>query len=255
MSKQSHFLKLSKCEQTDATWQSYIYNLPKGTKKWVLNASIDTLPTKVNLKMWGKVTNDKCFCGQRQTLNHVLNCCKVSLEQGRFTYRHDNILSYISKCLDTEKYTCYIDIQDHQTANGGTLPPEIIVTNLKPDIVIIDKRKKTISIFELTVPGEARLKISHSLKQEKYQHFTSDIKSLSVSVSAFEIGSHTGFINNDNKQTLNKLHKFCKKEHKLNNFKSNISSIFVLSSYFLITCRNSELWAASKPILAPLPSQ
>ena len=93
--KQGKFLELSKLEHNDATWKSFIYNLPKGTMKWLLNSSIDTLPTKVNLKQWGKVTNDKCFCGQRQTLNHILNCCVVSLNQGRFTYRHDSILQYI----------------------------------------------------------------------------------------------------------------------------------------------------------------
>ena len=33
----------------DATWNSVIYNLPKGTMKFVLNSSINTLPTKSNL--------------------------------------------------------------------------------------------------------------------------------------------------------------------------------------------------------------
>ena len=188
-------------------------------------------------------------------MNHVLNCCKVSLEQGRFTYRHDNILTYISKCLDKDKFTCFIDIKDHQTPSGGTLPPSVIVTNLKPDIVIIDKKNKTINIFELTVPGETRLKISHNLKQEKYQHFTSDIKSYSAAVAAFEVGSHTGFINSENKQTLKNLHKFCKKDIKLKNFKTNISSISVLSSYYLFTCRNSEAWQRSEPIMAPMSNQ
>ena len=91
--KQGKFLRMSKCEETDATWKNFLYNLPKGTMKWVLNSSIDTLPTKVNLKLWGKVNNEKCFCGQRQTLNHTLNCCVVSLNQGRFTYHHDSILN------------------------------------------------------------------------------------------------------------------------------------------------------------------
>ena len=46
--KQGKFLELSKLEHNDATWKSFIYNLPKGTMKWLLNSSIDTLPTKVN---------------------------------------------------------------------------------------------------------------------------------------------------------------------------------------------------------------
>ena len=59
--KQGNFLKLTHTEQNDASWKSYIFNLPKGTMKFLLNASIDTLPTKVNLKQWGKISNDKCF--------------------------------------------------------------------------------------------------------------------------------------------------------------------------------------------------
>ena len=74
--------------------------------KWVLNSSKVTLPTKVNLKQWGKVSSDKCFCGKRQTLNHILECRKNSLDQRRYTFRHDNILDYIAKCLNLEKFKC-----------------------------------------------------------------------------------------------------------------------------------------------------
>ena len=67
LKKQGNFLAMSKIEQTDVIWQSYIFNIPKGTMRRLLNDSIDTLPTKVNLKLWGKITNDKCFCRQRQS--------------------------------------------------------------------------------------------------------------------------------------------------------------------------------------------
>ena len=66
--KQGNFLEMSKCEENDATWKSFIYNLPKGTMKWILNSSIDTLPTKVNLKLWGKINNDKCFLARDRHL-------------------------------------------------------------------------------------------------------------------------------------------------------------------------------------------
>ena len=102
--KQGRFLKLTQMEQTDATWKSYLYNLPEGTMKFVLNASIDTIPTKANLTQWGKRTNYKCRCGVKETLKHVLNCCGLSLQEDRFTFRHDGVLKYIASCLDKEKY-------------------------------------------------------------------------------------------------------------------------------------------------------
>ena len=250
--KQGKFLELSQCEKNDATWKSYIYNLPRGTMKWILNSSIDTLPTKVNLKQWGKVNNDKCFCGQRQTLNHILNCCVVSLNQGRYTYRHDSILNYIQQCLDITKYTCYTDIAGHQAPGGGTIPPDVLVTTLKPDLVIIDKKQKSIHIFELTVPGEMRIITAHKLKLEKYQHFQTDINTLKVSVHPFEIGSHTGYISRENKETLSSLHKFCKKDIKLKDFKNNISAITILGSYFIFNNRNNETWHTPSYISNPM---
>ena len=90
--KQGQILELTYIEKNDATWKSFVFNLPRGTMKFVLNSTIDTLPTKANLKQWGKISNDKCSCGKKQTLNHILNCCKKSLNEGRFIYRHDNIL-------------------------------------------------------------------------------------------------------------------------------------------------------------------
>ena len=87
-------------------------------------------------------------------------------------------MNFISKCLDLEKFQCYIDLNGFQTSARGTLPPDLIVTNLKPDIVIQNKATKTVDIFELTCPGEQRIETAHRLKTEKYQHFKNDITNL-----------------------------------------------------------------------------
>ena len=123
----------------------------------------------------------------KQTLNHILNCCGPSLREGRCTFRHDNVLSYISKCLNRSKFKCYIDIEWSQTSAGGTLPPNLSVSTLKPDIVIIGKASKTVSIFELIIPAEHRIKKARELIFEKYQHFISDIKRYTVKVLPFKI--------------------------------------------------------------------
>ena len=252
--KQGKYLELSQLEQTDATWQGYIYNLPRGTMKFLLNSTIDTLPTKVNLKMWGKVSSDKCRCGLRQTLNHILNCCGPSLREGRYTYRHDNVLSYISKCLNKSKYSCYVDLEGSQTSAGGTIPPNLVVTTLKPDIVIVEKSNKTVTIFELTIPAEHRIKSAHELKFQKYQHFITDIQTYTVKVIPFEIGSHTGYISSDNKKSIHSLHKFCEKNITLKKFTQNISAITVLSSYYIFNARNQDNWETMDTIQAPFNS-
>ena len=228
--QQGNYLELTKLQGSDAIWQSFIFNLPRGTMKWILNSSINTLPTKTNLKQWGKLVNDKCFCGQRQTLNHILSCCAPSLEQGRYTFRHDNVLNYVSNCLDRQKFKCFLDLDGQRTQAGGTMPSSLVVTVKKPDIVIVDQKSKSVHIFELTIPGELRLDTAHRLKAESYSHFVTDIKTHTVTVIPIEVGAHTGHINNENKKRLHDLHRFCTKDIKLKKFKENISAITITFS-------------------------
>ena len=60
-------------------------------------------------------------------------------------------------------------LEGEQTSAGGTLPPSIVVSNLKADLVIVNKNEKTVSIFELTVPGEQRIEAANKLKYEKLE--------------------------------------------------------------------------------------
>ena len=121
--------------------------------------------------------------------------------------------------------------------------------------MIIDPKLKSIIILELTVPGETRIREAHRIKAEKYQHFKNDINTHYVTVLPFEIGSHTGFISQENKNTLHTLHKFCSKDIKLKQFLKNISSITVLASYFIFNCRNESEWGKANFILSPFPTQ
>ena len=131
------------------------------------------------------------------------------------------------------------------------MPPEAAVTNLKPDLVILDRKTRTLSIFELTVPNESRIEVSHNLKAEKYQHFLADVTQFKPFVIPFEIGSVSGHISLENKPRIAKIHKFCKPNIKLKNFMQNISAISVLSSYYIFNCRNTELWDTPNFIPAP----
>ena len=94
--KQGEFLNLAQMEGKDPIWKSFIWNLPVGTAKFILNSTIHTLPTQNNLKLWNKTSSDKCIlCGNRDSTLHTLSACKHSLEGGRYTWRHDNIINYI----------------------------------------------------------------------------------------------------------------------------------------------------------------
>ena len=93
--------------------------------KFLLNASKDTLATQANLVRWNKSTCDACkLCKCRETTAHILNNCKISLDQGKYTWRHNNIINYIVTSLDSSKFQIFSDLPGFQVAGGGSIPPE-----------------------------------------------------------------------------------------------------------------------------------
>ena len=170
------------------------------------------------------------------------------MNQGRFTFRHDNILAYIAESLDRNKCDFFIDIPDFQTAAAGTIPPNLTVTNLKPDVVLIGKNKQYVGIFELTVPNEENIEERHRYKENKYSHFENEISLPTVRVEPFEIGANTGYINERNRNTIKKIHAFVKPNISLKLFTNNISAIAVLSSYYIYQARNQQDWQSLPPL-------
>ena len=97
---QGDYLALLMEEGSCISWRSFLWDIPQGVLKFAINAGINTLPTMDNLKRWGKRTNDRCpFCGNIQTLLHVLSGCSVALDQGRYTWRHDSVLLSIASTV------------------------------------------------------------------------------------------------------------------------------------------------------------
>ena len=140
--------------------------------------------------------------------------------------------------VDTSKFEIHTDLG----VNSGTIPPEILITNLIPDIVIIDKVSKTLDIWELTVPFESNISKRHTDKQNKYAHYISDITSHKVTVTAFEVGAR-GFLTPDNLNRLKLFHKkYCNTTTKQGQFIKNLSSITINSSYYIYNCRHNPTW-------------
>ena len=248
--QQGNFLALASAENEDVVWKSYMFNLKQGTLKFLLNASIDTLPTAANLHKWKKSTSDQCkLCRARETTCHILNNCNVSLLNGKYLWRHNNIVNYVMKSLDTAKYSVFSDLPGYTVGGEGSIPPELCITVQKPDIVIQDKKNKNLHIFELSVPIEANGNIEkrHREKSDKYAHFVTDITGYNCQVTCFEIGSR-GYISTRNHSSLYTLHKFTKPGIKLSKFKENISAP---SSYHIFITRKEELFVEPPYLLTP----
>ena len=135
-------------------------------------------------------------------------------------------MNYVVNCVDKEKFTVFSDIPGHAAAGGGSMPPEICITVQKPDIVIIDKKDKSVHIFELTCPLEQHIEKRHLEKSNKYAHFVTDCSSGTVKcqVTCFEISSR-GLITPRNSEHLHTLHKYTHKGLKISTFKKKTKVI------------------------------
>ena len=151
--------------------------------------------------------------------------------------------SYLFPTLLRDLVEVYADIEGH-TIGGGTIPPDILVTSEKPDIVIINKEEEpSITIIELTVPWEERIETSREIKTNKYSPLISDLSRAGYSVDfiSLEVGTR-GIITNENKHSIKKFHHFTK-EINLKTLTSNISKKTVISSYYIFLNRNNQNWA------------
>ena len=246
---QGRLLALVSQEKEDMLWKSTLFQLNSGTLKFMLNASIDTLPTPANLQRWKYTSSDKCkLCGNRGTTNHYLNCCSTMLNTGRYLWRHNNLINFSVNNVD-KKFQVYSDLPGWEAPEGGTNPHALCVTNLLPDIVIVDKHMKTVHIYELTVPLSVNIDIRNREKSNKYAPFITDMTGYTCTVNCFEVSS-TGYINSRNKSTLTTLHKLMRKDLKKSVFLSNLNSLAWYGSYSLWLSREQQEYP-TPPFLIP----
>ena len=225
-------------------------------KRWfAINAGINTLPSLDNLKRWGKRVSDRCpFCNNTQTLAYILSNCGTSLDQGRYTWRHNSVLcSFIDlirpRLLDG--FTLYSDMPGYMAPHWGTIPPHILVTSLRPDVFIFNESMHTAIIFELTCPWDRNIERSHTFKEEKYAPLSADL-SVAYKVFTFSVEiSARGQVTVQNKARLKALSFRCCRDAKLatNLMVKNGSKAALLTSFSLFAARKEPSWIDPPPLI------
>ena len=84
--------------------------MPANLTSFCLVSTYDTLPSPANLKRWRITTETMCtLCSKNVcTTAYTLETCKVSLQQGRYTFRHNTALREVIEVLQT----CILNIKD-----------------------------------------------------------------------------------------------------------------------------------------------
>ncbi|XP_075313231.1 uncharacterized protein LOC142373743 [Odontesthes bonariensis] len=178
--------------------------------KFLIQSVYDVLPSPSNLFLWGKVEAPSCtLCQGRGTLEHILSSCPKALGDGRYRWRHDQVLKAVAESIH-----CAIDHSKHlqplrlripfvkagekpppqPKAQAGILgtardwqlrvdlgkqlkfPENIIETRLRPDIVLQSESSKQVIMLELTVPWEERMEEASGRKREKYAELVEDCR-------------------------------------------------------------------------------
>ena len=128
------------------------------------------------------------------------------------------------------------------TTTEGTLPVNIIVSKLRPDIVIVNTKKKFVHLVELTVPFEHYISKAHELKTHKYADLVLDISQngYNCNLTCIEIGSR-GLVTPDTNKRVSEIFSSIKAKSP-KSLKKDLSNIAILSSYTIWNARHEPSW-------------
>ncbi|KAK7913726.1 hypothetical protein WMY93_013937 [Mugilogobius chulae] len=179
--------------------------------KFLIQSVYDVLPTPSNLFRWGLADTPQCpLCQKAGSLEHILSCCPRALADGRYRWRHDQVLKAIADAITSgiisSKHQQPTKLQitfvragekPHQRREkGGALlasardwqlkvdlgkqlkfPESIAETTLRPDMVLLSETTRQVLLLELTVPWEDRIEEAFERKRAKYRELVNQCRS------------------------------------------------------------------------------
>ena len=235
-----------------------MFALPAGQLSFLLRAGVDCLPSPVNLQRWRIQTDPKyplCY-SKPCTTNHILNYCTAALSQGRYTWRHDSILSHLVKALQrhlSANASLYADLPGYRYSDSplATVPSSLVVTTARPDIVIV--KDDEVRMLELTIciNTQSGFENSRVRKQSKsnYIALANDLEACGYSADlvTLEVGSLGHFT----KDAINSLRSTAPAISKVgaNCILLEIAKIAIICSFQLFQARQCVSWNCSKSLI------
>ena len=131
------------------------------------------------------------------------------------------------------------------------IPPDILVTNLKPDLFIVNILSREIVFFELTCPWDSNVQRSHDYKEEKYAPLVADLsRDFRVYNYSVEISAR-GQVTKPNRARIKSLAFNCCLSPKPTNagLIRVCSKASLLCSFSIFSARKEPSWASSNPLI------
>ena len=202
-----------------------ILDMPEGRLKFLIKSVYDLLPTPSNKNLWYGTEESCPLCGGVGTTAHILSGCPKALGQGRYRWRHDQVLRELAKTVEerrrshndqeTGTETDVAFVREGEKKKGTVrrrprsymegardwrlmvdldrklrVPHHIVETELRPDMLLISDSSKRMGVIELTIPSEDRVEVAGELKKSKYAVLQQEGRrnGWAVQVWAVEIG-------------------------------------------------------------------
>ena len=139
----------------DLSWRNLIYGPGPHVIKFILNATVNWLKTPDMMKVWGYKKTAYCpLCKHPQcTLHHIISGCKVALDQGRYTWRHDSILGYLGQVM--KELVDKANAKEQKRATVSHIGKNFVRAGTKPPV----KRHKSIGSRGMLLRGATDWKV------------------------------------------------------------------------------------------------
>ena len=165
-------------------WHATLDKLPKNIYNFATRYLNNTLPTLKNMLLWNKATSNLCYsCLNVQSLQDIVSSCKVHLEQGRYTWRHNSVLKNLVEYLSSVKK----DLSFYADVDGFENPSIIAGLEVRPDMIIVNSTIRAIYVIELTIGFETNITKNCTRKTLHYKEFCNALKQRYDTVEYFNL--------------------------------------------------------------------
>ncbi|KAK7886737.1 hypothetical protein WMY93_026358 [Mugilogobius chulae] len=210
--KQGQWVRWEDVEKRKLSWKE-LWGMEAYKASFLIRSIYDVLPTPSNRQQWYGEDPTCALCPSAASLKHILVGCKTSLSQGRFTWRHNQVLKCLAASLEAKRTAIntlpYVPgkhlspvvflqagvmekVRDASREHYGLLseardwnmivdlnqrlifPAEIVSTNLRPDLVLWSPSLRKVLIVELTVPWEDSVDEAYERKSLKYSDLAAE---------------------------------------------------------------------------------
>ena len=259
----------------DLSWNRLVYDLTPSQLGLAMNSMVTMLPTPDNLARW-RCREFSCkLCGAlKPTPAHLLSSCPAALLQGRYTYRHNQVLTVLHDAVVRKVHAIkprrVHDAEDDDVRfhAAGVRPPPArkpkrsglldsaseriscdlpalqpyifpipAITEKRPDVVLCSEATKQLIILELTVPNENNVAAALQRKTQSYKDLVDDCcRTHRTTFRTVEISTR-GFVHVETQRTLLDLGISSDKLHRA------LSNAALRGSYAIYIHRNERHWS------------